>query len=445
MLKETIEKYMLEPFEQYFKLESSSGVVLFIATLIALGLSNSDLAEQYHNFWIQETGIKINQTFQLQKPLIHWINDGLMAIFFFVIGLEIKRELLVGHLSSFKKASLPIVAAFGGILAPILIYIIFNTNPATEGGWGIPMATDIAFSLAILKLLGRHVPIGLKVFLTTFAIADDIGAVLVISLFYSTEIHWDLILISLLILTFLLTLGKLGFYSTYIFLPANCIIWLLFLESGIHPTLSGILVAFTIPIQRRSNFNQFFKKISESIFELNKSRSASPQVNLPLSKTQVNIVENLEVLIKNIRSPLQHLEVKLHSFVAFGILPLFALANAGVNFSIDSTESFDLAFLISCSLIIGKCLGITLLCYLAVKLKLAELPKGVNFGQIIGVGVLGGLGFTMSIFITNLAFFDPSIINASKMGILIGSLISGILGYSIIRYYIHPKRQSKNS
>ncbi len=445
MLKKTLEKYMLEPFERYFKLESSSGVVLLIATLIALLISNSPWADSYYNFWHQESGIQINESFKVNAPLIHWVNDGLMAIFFFHIGLEIKRELLVGHLSSFQKASLPILAALGGILLPVIIYILFNNNPQVDNGWGIPMATDIAFSLAILKLLGKKVPIGLKVFLTTFAIADDIGAVLVIALFYSSDIHWDLIILSLLILAMLLILSKFGLYSKYIFFPANCIIWFLFLESGIHPTLSGILVAFTIPIQRRSNFNDFFHQITHSIKELNKSRSANPQINIPLNIKQVNIVEKLEVLIKGIRSPLQNLERKLHVYVAFGILPLFALANAGVSFTSQCSNCFDLSLLIGASLLLGKCIGISLLSFLAVKLKIAVLPEGVNYGQIIGVSVLGGLGFTMAIFITNLAFFDIQYINAAKIGILIASVLAGIIGYLIIRFYIQPKRMAKQT
>ncbi len=439
MLKKTIEKYMLEPFERYFKLESSSGVVLLIATIIALVISNSVWADSYYLFWHQESGIKINESLEISEPLIHLINDGLMAVFFFHIGLEIKRELLVGHLSSIRKASLPIVAALGGILIPVFIYILFNDNPEVERGWGIPMATDIAFSLAILKLIGKHVPIGLKVFLTSFAIADDIGAVMVIALFYSSQIHWNLILISMLILGILLLLSKLGLYTKYIFFPANCIIWFLFLKSGIHPTLSGILIAFTIPIQRGSNFNQFFEQISKSINELGNTRSTTPQINLPLSIGQVIIVENLEVLIRGIRSPLQNLERRLHAYVAYGILPLFALANAGVNFSGQCDNCYDLSLLIGVALVLGKCIGIILLSYIAIKLRIAVLPHGVNFGQILGVGVLGGLGFTMSIFITNLAFQDLNYINAAKMGILIGSLIAGILGYIIIKYYIHQK------
>ncbi len=424
-------KQILTPFQKFVKIESFSGILLFGATMIAMLWANSPYSASYEALWQYKIGFSLD-VFELKKPLILWINDGLMAIFFFLIGLELKRELLIGEINSIKKATFPIFAALGGVFVPILIYLLLNQNPETTKGWGVPMATDIAFALAILSLLGKRVPLSLKIFLTAFAIIDDIAAVLVIAIFYSISIKWMLIIYALILLIFLGLLTYKGKYTKVVSVPIAIVIWFLFLKSGIHPTIAGVLLAFTIPIRQKVNFKSYLKKLSLiSIKTLEKV-----DVNLPiLSKEQLVQVENLEELTEKVRSPLQYLEHKLHNWAAYFILPVFALANAGV--AINTTTNFDYALVtnIAVSLFVGKFVGVALASYLGVKLKITELPSGVRFSQILGIAAIAGVGFTMSIFIDNLAFSGDLLrINSVKIGIIIGSLISGIAGYAILRF-----------
>ena len=426
-----IKKILLTPFQKFIKTESLAGMLLFGATIIALIWANSPYGASYESLWQYKIGISF-QDFELKKPLILWINDGLMAIFFFLIGLELKRELLIGEIDTVKKAAFPFIAALGGVLVPVSLYLFLNQNPDTVKGWGIPMATDIAFALAILSTLGKRVPLSLKIFLTAFAIIDDIAAVLVIAIFYSVSINWLFILYGVVLIALLGFLYYRQKYSLEIGLILGVIIWFLFLKSGIHPTIAGVLLAFIIPIKRRLNIKSF----SESLTSISKNiiKISDDDEKHILTKDEIKCIENLDDLTFEVRSPLQHLEHKLHSWISYFILPIFAFANAGVVISTNYDFDFSLMTTITISLFVGKFIGVALFSYLGIKFKLTELPSGVKFKQILGISAIAGVGFTMSIFIDNLAFEGDLIsINSAKIGIIIGSIISGILGYSILR------------
>lgn len=379
--------------------------------------------------------------FELVKPVILWINDGLMALFFFLIGLEIKRELSVGELNAPKKAIFPLFAAIGGIAFPALVFVLSNNDPEALAGWAIPMATDIAFSLAIMKLLGDRVPLNLKVFLTAFAIVDDLGAVLIIALFYSSGIKWMLILIAFAILGVLFLLTMRGLYSKYLLVVLGVVVWLLFLKAGIHPTIAGVLLAFTVPIHRKVKIPEFMEALDELQEKIIK---APRQENGLLSKAQIEHIDNLDEWTTEVQSPLQRMEHKLHDWVAYVIMPVFALSNAGVTVSTDKALNRNLILGIALALIVGKAVGIFLMSNLALRLGISKLPDGVSRMQIFGVSFLAGVGFTMSIFIANLAFKDNlALLDSAKVGILIGSLIAGLTGFLILRALGSPKSDSR--
>jgi NhaA family Na+:H+ antiporter len=426
-----VRKVLVTPFQKFVRIESFSGMLLFGATLLALILANSPLAERFHSLWQYKLGVSTTD-FELIKPLILWINDGLMAIFFFLIGLEIKRELLIGELNSVKKASFPLFAAIGGMLVPVLFYLVLNKDPETSGAWGVPMATDIAFSLAILTLLGKRVPLGLKVFLTAFAIVDDLGAVLVIAVFYSESIKWSLIGIALVLLAILFYLSYRKIHARALILVFGIVIWYLFLKAGIHPTIAGVLLAFTVPIRQKIGIDTYYKKLCEIVDDIKAADDGKPPL---LTKDQIEGIDDLEDWTEKVQSPLQLLEHRLHNWVAYLIMPLFALSNAGVSFSADANLDSFLAGVIVVSLVLGKLLGVTLFSLLGIKLKLAELPEGVSFMQIIGTALLAGVGFTMSIFVANLAFSgNELLLDSAKAGILVGSFISGLSGFLVLRF-----------
>lgn len=423
-----IDKLITAPIQKFLKIESLSGILLFSATLIALIWANSPFSDTYNSLWSYKIGIT-SADFELKKDLILWVNDGLMAIFFFLIGLELKRELLIGELNSVKKAAFPFFAAIGGMIIPVALFLILNKNPGTSHGWGIPMAADIAFALAIVQLLGKRVPIGLKVFLIAFAIIDDIGAVLVIAIFYSASINWLLLGYALIILLFLGFLSYKKLYSNY-FVIFGVIVWFLFLKSGIHPTIAGVLLAFTIPIRQKMPLKTYVNMLCDTAANIKNIDDKSPI----LTDEQLIEIDNLESYTEKVQSPLQHLEHKLHGWVAYFIMPIFALANAGVTFSADMNFDYSLISTIAISLVIGNFIGVTLISYLGLKLKITVLPDGVLFKHIIGIGFIAGVGFTMSIFIANLAFVgNPTVMASAKVGILIGSLIAGLTGYFILK------------
>ncbi|MBJ7881415.1 Na+/H+ antiporter NhaA [Gelidibacter salicanalis] len=425
-----IRKIFLTPLQKFIKIESFSGILLMLSTILALIWANSPLGDTYRELWQYDIGI-VTQSFEFKKPLILWINDGLMAIFFFLIGLEIKRELLIGELNSTRKMMFPLVGALGGMVVPVVFFLVLNQNPETVKGWGIPMATDIAFSLAILNVLGKRVPLSLKIFLTAFAIVDDIGAILVIAVFYSGTINTTLLFIALGLLAFLYFLSYKGYYSKFVMFFVGLIIWVLFLKSGIHPTVAGILLAFSVPIRQKIDTSTFLSHLDIVYNNIKKSSVLQTPI---LSDEQVKNVYELQSWTYKFRSPLQHLEHSLHGWVAYFIIPIFALANAGVL--IDSSVDLDTVLVINIivCLIVGKGIGVSSFVILARKIGIIEVPRDISFKQILGVSFLAGIGFTMAIFIASLAFVThPEYIDSAKIGILIGSFISAIIGYTILR------------
>lgn len=426
-------KVISNSLKRFINLETKSSILLFFCSIVAIVIANSPWGPWYQEFWHHKFTIGFADTkFHLSKSLILWINDGLMAIFFFLIGLEVKRELLVGELTTRRKASLPFFAALGGMFFPILLFLILTQGREGSEGWGVPMATDIAFTLGILKVLGNRVPIGLKIFLTAFAIVDDIGAVLAIAIFYSSNVQWDLMVYAMIIYALIAFMSYKKMYSQYLFFFAGFIIWILFLKSGIHPTIGGILMAFTIPIRQRVEIGEYIKLVTA---EFNIFKSGEPKAEGLLSTEQIQAIDNLEELTDKVHSPLQSLEHRLHGWVSYLIMPIFAFANAGVVLSFANVGDYSyVSTNIALALIFGNSIGITLMTFLAVKFKLADLPSGVNFKQILGVSFLGGLGFTMSLFIANLAYVETALVDASKMGIILGSFVAGLTGYLILRF-----------
>lgn len=431
--------FIKKPISQFIKLQTSSSIILFSATVAALILANSPLSEQFLDFWKNYITFSL-PGFELSKPIYKWINDGLMAIFFFLIGLEIKREILSGELSHVKKASLPFFAAIGGMIIPALFFTILNRGNVGGEGWGIPMATDIAFSLGILTLLGNRVPPGIKIFLMAFAIIDDLGAVLVIAFFYSSNLIWSNILIGLAIVAVLLLLVKFNYYSKYLFFIGGLIVWVLFLKSGIHATIAGVLMALTIPLSRKTDTRSFYEKGKEllDVF-LTECKTLQDGKTSILTPTQLHAIDELEELTETTTSPLQHHEHQLHGWVSFLIMPLFAFANAGVAFNFSGDINLALSANLATGMVLGKFIGIFFFSWLAIKFNIAQLPKNVDFKQLAGVSFLGGLGFTMSLFINGLAYSDAALIDSAKIGILLGSLIAGLLGYFLIRLTVQPK------
>ncbi|MEJ5051571.1 Na+/H+ antiporter NhaA [Chryseobacterium culicis] len=373
-------------FKKFFNNSQSSGIILIFCVLISLLIANSSAAENFQHFLDQEVGTHL---FGLEYPVSIWINDGLMAVFFLLVGLEIKRELVEGELSSFKNASLPIFAAVGGMLIPAVIYSIFNTGTEYSNGWGIPMATDIAFSLAIISMLGKKIPNSIKIFLAALAIVDDLGAILVIAVFYTDQIHWTYLLLSFGVTALLFILNFLKVTKTIFYIIPGLFLWYFLHHSGIHATIAGVLLAFSIPTN----------------------------------------ASNVEI------SPLEKLEHQLHIPVSFLIMPIFALTNTNITFSSEmvagATSTLGLGII--CGLVLGKLIGINLFSWIAIKLKLSSLPQNSNWLQMIGVGLLAGIGFTMSIFIALLSFKgEIPIQDEAKFAILIASFIAAIAGFTIL-------------
>lgn len=435
--KTPIEK-LTYPIQEFLHQQASGGILLIIVTVIALAWANSPYAESYHHLW--HTYVKIDVGgIGLNYSLHHWINDGLMVIFFFVVGLEIKRELLVGELSTAKKAALPIAAALGGMIFPALIYTIFNIGSESASGWGIPMATDIAFVVGILALLGNRVPIALKIFILALAIVDDLGAVLVIAIFYTSNISLTSLFIAAGLIILLIGMNKMGVRSLLIYTFVGIALWLAFLKSGVHATVAGVLFAFTIPVSSRINTIKFKNEIESLAKDFDNAGEHGEDVLT--NSERMSIVDKIENNCEKILTPLQRFEHGLHPWVSFFIMPFFALANAGVTIGsgLSSALTHPVSIGIILGLFIGKQIGIFGFSYLAVKLKLASEPEGVSWKKIYGASVLAGIGFTMSLFIANLAFNSPELLNISKVGILSGSLLSGIFGFTILKSALSNK------
>lgn len=420
-----------QPFEDFFKAEASSGVLLLLAAVASIVIANSSFAATFDRIWQTLFTIGYGKLV-LSKSLLLWINDGLMAIFFFYVGLEIKRELRVGELNSIKKARLPVLAALGGMIFPAAFYLYFNANSDGSSGWGIPMATDIAFSLGILMLLGKRVPLSLKIFLTAIAIVDDLGAVLVIAIFYSANINFTLIGLGLAIVIILFVFNRMGVRHPFFYVLFGFLLWIALLKSGIHTTIAGVLIAATIPSRTRINGFEFIRKMR---FFLHRFESnCKSEEKLWANEEQQTALQTMEITIHHAESPMQRLEHDLQPWVAYVIMPLFALANAGIAITPKLISSYDhpVSIGVFFGLLLGKPLGILLMSWLGVKTRLATLPEGVNWYHVTGVGFLAGIGFTMSIFINTLAFEGSPLIYAAKMGILAASLLAALIGLFIL-------------
>ncbi|WP_430809452.1 MULTISPECIES: Na+/H+ antiporter NhaA [unclassified Carboxylicivirga] len=440
-----------DPLQRFIKLFSSGSALLMMATAIAVVWANLD-HESYHHFWHSPFGLS-SEMFNVNMGLMHWVNDGLMAVFFFVVGLEIKREFLAGELSSFKQASLPIFAAIGGMLVPILLYFLFGFEGDAQKGWGIPMATDIAFSLGVLAILGKRVPLALKVFLTALAIVDDLGAVLVIALFYGGDLNWTYLLIAAGLMLVLTVANLRDVQNLKVYTLLGCVIWYLFLQSGVdgpgtglHATIAGVLIAFTIPMRPKVHINEFLARIKSALTRFNSvPKSENKRV---LTDDQLYAINEVSYCVKKVQSPLQFIEHQFHGFISMFVLPVFALANAGVTLvhqGEGSGEVFTtLSLAIAFSLVVGKGIGITFFSWLAVRTGIAVKPRKSSWTSFFGLALLGGIGFTMSIFIASLGFKgQPDLLNQAKLGIFIGSIISGLLGFYLLKYSLKKDEQQQ--
>lgn len=430
---------------EFISKETISGIILVVAAVIAIIWANSPWAHSYHYVWHEiHMEFKFENWFDLDASLNHWINDGLMAIFFFTVGLEIKREVMEGELSSLKKASMPIMAAVGGMIVPAVIYTFFNyDNSDTANGWGIPMATDIGFTLGVLSLLGNRVSINLKIFLTALAIADDLGAIMVIALFYTdpASIDFHQLWVALAFIVVLIVANKVGIRSgTFYGIVGLFGVWIAFIYSGIHATFAGVLIAITIPARAKISEHEFLEKGRKYADVFTKNMKSGKL----LSTEQAHAISGMEKAMERVQTPLQKLEHAIHPFVAYFVLPLFALSNAGIEISgsIIDMMLHPVALGVMFGLVLGKFLGISLFSKLMVKLKLSTLPDNVAWMEIYGAAMLAGIGFTMSIFITDLAFDDKSIIEHAKVGVMAASLVAAILGLLILKFY-YNKRDSE--
>jgi NhaA family Na+:H+ antiporter len=434
---------IVNPLNKFIKMEAFSGILLMVVTVVALYLANSQFSDAYFGLFQRKLTLAF-EGFKLDKPLILWINDGLMAIFFFLVGLEIKRETQIGELSSFNKAALPAFAAIGGMLVPALFYEFFNFYGDGWPGWGIPMATDIAFALGVMTLLGSRVPVSLKLFLTALAIVDDIGAVIVIALFYSSKLYVGALITAGVLFAILMTLNTLKVYRVSIYLFIGFFLWVALLKSGVHATVAGILLAIAIPGKARRSVDECITS-NESVLDRLKVKDAlDDELDPKKDKKLINAIYTIEDNCNHAVSPLLRIEHHLHSWVAYFIIPLFAFANAGVIFkgTLMADIGNPIAVGVFAGLVFGKPVGIAFFTWIATKFKIASLPKDVKWKHIIGAGFLGGIGFTMSIFIDNLAFkTDPYNIEIAKIGILFSSLIAGIVGYLVLYYAGAPDKK----
>jgi NhaA family Na+:H+ antiporter len=415
--------------QEFMTLAASGGIVLLICTLLALLWANSPWGEGYIHLWETDLAFSLGGT-SLSEGLLEWVNDGLMVIFFFVVGLEIKREITAGELATPKKAAMPIMAALGGMLVPAAFYMIFNLSGPGTSGWGIPMATDIAFTLGILALMGKRVPLSLKVFFTALAIADDLGAVLVIALFYTSDISWLALGVGALFLASLFTLNWARVYNPLPYALLGIGLWLSFLESGVHPTIAGVLLAMTIPTRSPPDTRGLLAQAVTVLEDFEVSLLQNRQID---SRRQA-AVQSMETITDRMQSPAQRLERDLGPWATYFILPVFALANAGVNLSLDSSSELfgPISLGIIAGLVLGKPVGITLFSWLAVRFGLAEMPSNVTWQQLFGASWLAGIGFTMSLFIANSAFEDPALLTQAKIGILAASILAGLVGWILL-------------
>ena len=423
--------FITNPIRNFFQQEAAGGILLMASAVIAIVWANSPFAEAYFHLWHTHVDLDIGKL-GIHMHLLHWINDGLMAIFFLLVGLEIKREVLSGELASRKKAALPVAAAIGGMVVPALIYVALNIGAPTMNGWGVPMATDIAFALGIIILLGKRVPTSLKVFLVALAIVDDLGAVLVIAFFYTSKLSLTALGAAGLFLAAMIVANRLGVRRLTVYGILGIGLWVAFLKSGIHATLAGVLMAMTIPTTRKISAQDFMEAGKNAMY---KYMGATKPDQKDLNHKQEHAIHDIEHASKNVTPPSLRLEHALHSWVAFLIMPVFAFANAGVSFAgIDIMASLTskVTLGIILGLFLGKQIGIFAFSWLAIKTGIAEMPARTNWKQIYGVSLLAGIGFTMSLFIASLAFGEGEVLNLAKLGIFVASFIAGVGGWFVL-------------
>lgn len=421
--------------QDFTSLAAAGSLILLLCTILALVWANSPIAESYFELWETQLAINLGQ-FSLTEDLIGWVNDGLMVIFFFVVGLEIKREIMSGELASPKRAALPIAGALGGMIAPAIIYTAFNFGGPAMPGWGIPMATDIAFTLGVLALLGTRAPLPLKIFFAALAIADDLGAVLVIALFYTTNISIAALGIAAIFFILLIFLNRIRVYSPLPYALLGIGMWAAFLTSGIHPTIAGVLVAMTIPSRSPINVRPLLVQAQSVVDDFVVPEEWRDTID---SRRQATI-QTLETITNKMQSPARRMEHQLNNWSIFLILPIFALANAGVHLDMGSASNLTspVGLGIILGLFIGKPLGVTLICLTIIKIGLAELPSGISWRHFISSTFLAGIGFTMSLFIAGAAFpGDPTLLNTAKLAIFAASILAGIVG-SLLVYMNSP-------
>ena len=423
-----IPRPLVSPVQAFLGTEASGGIVLLVAAAVAIAVANSPLRDNYRDLWHREMLIDTD-IIVVRASLLHWINDGLMALFFFLVGLEIKREVLFGELSSWRRASMPVFAAIGGMAVPALIYALVNGGGVGASGWGIPMATDIAFAVAVLALLGRKAPLSLRVFMLALAIADDVGAIAVIVVFYTDSVSIVPLIWAAVALAFVLGVRRAGVRSILAYVPIGLALWLAIYESGIHATLAGIILAVLTPA-RPLYPPEALTASMETLLRARTDGSTSPEEQL-----RSGALRELERLVRDSESPLERLELALHGWVSYLILPVFAFANAGVQLSTDSIQAAaesEITWGVALGLVIGKPLGIFGATVIALRLGLGALPNRVDLLHILGAGLLAGIGFTVALFVTNLAFSTGELQNEAKVGIVAASLVAGLAGLALL-------------
>ena len=432
----------LSPLDSFVRTSVSGIGLLLLGTVLALVMANSPLADIYERLWQTELAVGVGD-FRIAESLRHWVNDGLMALFFFIVGLEIKRQVLVGEMRYPRQAALPISAAVGGAVIPALIYTGLNWGGPGADGWGVPMATDTAFSLGILSLLGSRVRPLLLVFLTAFAIVDDILAVLVIAIFYTEEITWSWVAITVALLGALIVANAAGFHRWPVYAALGLAVWLAVYESGVHATIAGVLVAMTVPARSWINPSEFLVRARKAIEDFEAACYAT--ANMLSNEPQQRATQELEGLCEDVETPMTHLQHRLNPWVAYGVLPIFAFANAGIPVvsglgdALSSPETWGVV----AGLVVGKPIGITLFAWLAVRAGIAILPGAIFWRHIVGVAFLGGIGFTISLFIAELAFESGSTADSARIGILAGSVIAGSVGYVWLNATLPPPREDE--
>lgn len=442
---------ILKPLRRFAIQKPNASLLLFAATIVAMVLANSPWAHKYHQLLAFPIDLQAGQ-FNFfahhgeTMSMLAFVNDALMAVFFFVIGLEIKQEALIGELSSVRKALLPIIAACGGMIVPVLFYMLVCNTPPEVNGAAIPMATDIAFALAVLGLLGKRVPLSMRIFLTALAVVDDIGGIIIIALFYSGHIAFEPLLISLIVLALLYVGGKFRVHNRLFFYIGGFIVWLLFLESGIHPTIAGVLIAFTVPARPVVKLDDFTCDMTGYLNMLDYTEVRQSRKAEVLTPTQIQVLNNIHTLADKTISPLQTIADKLHPLVNYVILPLFAFVNAGVTFGdIQPQTLVNVPLAVFVGLFVGKTLGIFSFSYLFACTPFASMPTGMSKRNLFGVSMLGGIGFTVALFIANLSFDGSTaagadLLNQAKLGVFTGSFISGLCGYLVLKWVL-PKEK----